>query len=221
MLRTIDARYNHLRPPDGEFLKQHLRDLENARQVQQNLFPRGLPCVPGREFAGLCKPARRVAGDYYDLFELGSGQVVVALGDVAVKGLGSALVMAGLHAVVRCRLRQFVDDLARLVEELNGYLLTATAADVFVSLFLAVLDTGTGQLRYVNAGHPPPIALRAAEDEPTRGRGLPPPAAEGVPLPAAGGPHRARRHSPGPHPAGQAGNSAAGRRVLSGPLPLW
>jgi sigma-B regulation protein RsbU (phosphoserine phosphatase) len=78
---------------------------------------------------------------------------------VAGKGLGPALVMAGLHAWVRSRLPHRTADLPGLVGDLNSYLLASTPDDLFVSLFLAVLDGGTGCLRYVNAGHPGPILL--------------------------------------------------------------
>ncbi|MCI0455954.1 MAG: hypothetical protein L0Z62_03115, partial [Gemmataceae bacterium] len=66
-------------------LQQHVYDLETARQVQQSLFPRELPLVPPWEFAAGCRPARVVAGDYYDLFAARPDQVAVALGDVSGK----------------------------------------------------------------------------------------------------------------------------------------
>src|SRR5262245_49249991 len=80
--------------------QHYLRELQAARQVQQKLFPCRLPRVPGWEFAAVCLPARIVSGDYYDLFELEAGQVAVALGDVSGKGLGPALVMVALHALL-------------------------------------------------------------------------------------------------------------------------
>src|SRR5262249_62072222 len=131
-------------------LPEHRGAREAAWTAQQNLFPRQLPAAPGWEFAAACRPARAVAGDYYDLFKAAPGRLAVALGDVAGKGLGPALVMAGLHALVRCRLSQMSDRLPALVEELNPYLLGSTPADLFVTLFLAVLDAPTGRLRYVH-----------------------------------------------------------------------
>src|SRR5262245_11042256 len=98
MLKNAHLRPKARKPRADQALKYHLRDLETARQVQQNLFPRELPRVPGWEFAASCQPARVVAGDYYDLFEVMPRRVVIALGDVSGKGLGPALVMASLHA---------------------------------------------------------------------------------------------------------------------------
>jgi phosphoserine phosphatase RsbU/P len=141
-------------------LQQH--ELEAARQVQQKLFPDQMPIARGWEFAGHCRPARILAGDYYDVFDLGSGRIVLAIGDVAGKGLGPSLVMAGLHAMIRSRISQYIDKLPECMHELNQYLLASTPDDMFVTLFLGVLDAGTGRLTFVNAGHPQPILLDLA-----------------------------------------------------------
>jgi sigma-B regulation protein RsbU (phosphoserine phosphatase) len=155
-------------PLHFQVLQAHLRDLEEARQVQRGLFPSALPTLPGWDCAGLCRPARVVAGDYYDLFEAAPGRLAVVLGDVAGKGLGPALVMAALHALVRSRLRPLRDDLPGLIREINFYLLATTPPDMFVTLFLAVLDLSTGRLDYVNGGHPHPLALAGPGAEPVR-----------------------------------------------------
>jgi sigma-B regulation protein RsbU (phosphoserine phosphatase) len=148
-------------------LEQYRQDLAQAREVQQRLFPCRSPAVPGWECAVLCRPARIVSGDYHDLFEVAPDHLAVALGDVAGKRLGPALVMAGLHALIRTALVCPDVNLGKLVEGLNRYLLDSMPQDMFVTLFLAVLDVRTGQLRYVNAGHPAGVVLapRAAEEE--------------------------------------------------------
>jgi sigma-B regulation protein RsbU (phosphoserine phosphatase) len=145
-----------------------LWDLEAASRVQQKLFPERMPQAPGWEFAGLCRPARMLAGDYYDVFALTPGQVGLALGDVAGKGVGPALVMASLHALIRSRLALYGGDLPRLMHELNQYLFASLPEDMFVTLFLGVLDERTGRLRYVNAGHGHPILVTAQGQEPAR-----------------------------------------------------
>jgi serine phosphatase RsbU (regulator of sigma subunit) len=143
-------------------------ELQTAHHVQQHLFPRHLPRVAGWEWAALCRPARAVAGDYYDLFEVTPGRVAVALGDVSGKGLGPALIMASVHALVRSRLPHRLADLPGLVAELDRYLLAVTPDDMFVTLFLGVLDVGSGRLRYTNAGHPPPLLAEERGGEPCR-----------------------------------------------------
>jgi sigma-B regulation protein RsbU (phosphoserine phosphatase) len=133
--------------------------LETARRVQQHLFPRELPRPAGWDVAAAWRPAQVVAGDYLDVWWLGAEHLALVLGDVAGKGFGPALVMAGLRALVRSRLPHRSHDLGGLTRELNDYLLASTPDDLFVTLFLGVLEVSTGRLRYVNAGHPPPVLL--------------------------------------------------------------
>ncbi|MDP2960139.1 MAG: SpoIIE family protein phosphatase, partial [candidate division Zixibacteria bacterium] len=135
------------------------RDLEIAKQVQQNLFPKKLPAVPGWEFAGICRSARAVGGDYYDIFEVAPGKVLLALGDVSGKGLGASLLMASVHSAIRSRAGISLDDPSKLIVELNRHLLSSTSPETFVTLFLGLLDLETGKLQYVNCGHPPPILM--------------------------------------------------------------
>jgi phosphoserine phosphatase RsbU/P len=151
--------------PDGAAI-WYSPDLEEARRVQQRLFPRNLPALPGWDLVAACRPARMVAGDYYDVFPLGRDQVVLTLGDVAGKGLGPALVMAGLRAVLHSLMPHRSDDLLGVMGELNDYLLDTTPDEMFVSLFLSILDVPTGRLRYANAGHIPPLVLAAGEPMP-------------------------------------------------------
>src|SRR3989441_1094497 len=77
------------------------RELEVAREVQQRLFPRGLPVAPGLDYYGAWRAARGVSGDYLDYIELPGGSLGVAIGDVSGKGLSAALLMSSLHSMVR------------------------------------------------------------------------------------------------------------------------
>lgn len=142
------------------------RDIEIARRVQQSLFPQVLPQPPGWDLAACCRPAREVGGDYYDLFEPAPGMLALALGDVSGKGLGASLLTASLHSTLRGRLPAQLDDLAGLMSEVNEHLVQSTPAGIFATLFVGLLDTATGRLRYVNGGHPAPMLLRAVASEP-------------------------------------------------------
>jgi sigma-B regulation protein RsbU (phosphoserine phosphatase) len=144
----------------------HPGALETARQVQQRLFPRRLPHVPGWDFAACCRPAQAVGGDYYDLFPAGPGRLAVAVGDVSGKGLGPALVMAHLHGLVRGLLPADPADLGGFAANLNDRLGDSLPDDWFVTLFLAVVDLADGRLSYVNAGHPPALLLDAKHTAP-------------------------------------------------------
>ncbi len=168
MFQPVSLPHRFRSAATGHELLPSWRELETAQQVQQALFPTDLPRPAGWDFAAECRPARAVAGDYHDLFEPQPGRLTLALGDVAGKGLGPALVTAGLHALVRRRLPGRLDDLPGVMAEINDYLLPATPEDFFVSLVLAVLDLDSGQLTYVNAGHPAPIVVRERVDLPLR-----------------------------------------------------
>jgi serine phosphatase RsbU (regulator of sigma subunit) len=136
---------------------QVARDYEIARKVQQDLFPDTLPDEPGWEFAAMCRPAKAVGGDYYDIFEVAPGRILFAQGDVSGKGLGASLVMASVHAIIRSWAGTRHDEPSKLVEELNTYLISSSAPETFVTLFLGILDTRSGLVGYVNCGHPPAI----------------------------------------------------------------
>ncbi len=138
---------------------QFAREVEIARDVQRNLFPRELPAVPGLEVAALCRPARTVAGDYYDVLRGADGGLCVALGDVSGKGVGASLLSAGVHAMVRSRLPAAACDLGRLLEDLNAHLVESSADGMFATVVVAGIEPGTGRVRYANAGHPPPLLL--------------------------------------------------------------
>ncbi len=146
---------------EAEFSKE----LDIARQVQQNLFPKQLPTPSGWEFAGICEPAKAVGGDYYDIFEAISGKVVIALGDVSGKGLGASFVMSGVHSTIRTNTEKSIDNPVGLINELNKYLLGSTSKNIFVTLFLGIINLETGQMQYVNCGHPPAFIVRKENSE--------------------------------------------------------
>jgi sigma-B regulation protein RsbU (phosphoserine phosphatase) len=165
MLQTHNG-FMSATPDTADVLSRSLRE---AQQVQQHLLPRELPRPDGWDLAAAYRPARVVSGDYYDVFDAGPGRLALALGDVSGKGLGPALVMAGLRAALRVRLHGGAGDLAGVLRDLNAYLLDSTPDDMFVSLIVGVLDVDNGRFRYGNAGHPPPLVLHGTADgEPIR-----------------------------------------------------
>ena len=146
-------------------------ELEIAREVQNQLYPKGWPDVPRLKVRALCQPARMVSGDYYDYDMLGDSLLAIALGDVAGKGISAALLMATLQSSVRTRL-SFSRDAAALSGEhpclstsalvfsLNSQLYKTTSPEKYATFFLGVFDTRTSRFNYTNAGHLPPILFR-------------------------------------------------------------
>ncbi|NIM19394.1 MAG: SpoIIE family protein phosphatase [Candidatus Latescibacteria bacterium] len=140
---------------------EQAKELDLARQVQQNLFPAELPSVAGWELAGICRLARQVGGDYFDLFKVSGDRFAIALGDVAGKGLGPAMVMSSVHTMIRSHLRRPGVGLPELMANLNEHLHASTAPDMFITLFLGLLAPDSGLFRFVNGGHNPGIVLRS------------------------------------------------------------
>ena len=135
-------------------------EIEIAREVQLALLPTSHPKVPGWSIWGYTRPANDVGGDLVDYIDLDS-RTGVALGDVAGKGLGAALLMAKLQATLRATVPD-AGSLARLGERLNTILLRDGIHNRYATLFYLELSAGSGQVRFLNAGHNPPCLLRGS-----------------------------------------------------------
>ncbi|GBD35734.1 Phosphoserine phosphatase RsbU [bacterium HR36] len=139
------------------------REMEFARQMQAILLPGQLPRLPEYEFFAHYKAARYVGGDFYTILPLPDDRLVLAVGDVAGKGVAAALLMARMTADVRyCVLTQSSPELAMGL--LSQLLTQAGLEDRFVTMALGVLHPSTHRLTVVNAGHPPPIVRRNQND---------------------------------------------------------
>ena len=137
------------------------RDLELAAAIQRNLMPRSCPPVKGYDISGANLPCRTVGGDTYDFLPRSGGRLWVAVGDVAGKGLPAAMLMSHFQAMLR-GLAEADRPLPQLVGRLNDNLSGMLAANQFISFFVVELEPKDGILSYVNAGHNPPILVRAS-----------------------------------------------------------
>jgi sigma-B regulation protein RsbU (phosphoserine phosphatase) len=140
------------------------RELEIARDVQQRLFPQKLPLVKGLDFAGYCRPAQGVGGDYYDFIHLATGSLGIAVGDVSGKGIAAALMMASLQASLRGQTIKPCDTLSEMIHHINSLVYEASTSSRYATFFYAQYDPLTRKLRYVNAGHNPPMLRRKKSD---------------------------------------------------------
>jgi serine phosphatase RsbU (regulator of sigma subunit) len=134
------------------------REMELAAEIQRSLLPSRAPQVPGFSLSGSNQPCLTVGGDYFD-FGTGPEGLRLALGDVSGKGTGAALIMAVLRATVRAHWH--VLDTADATTRINRTLCENIPTGKYVTFFLARLDPDSGHLRYVNAGHNPPLLVRA------------------------------------------------------------
>ena len=135
------------------------RELELATEIQQRFQPSAPPKLEGYEFQGISFSCYEIGGDYYDFIPLEGGRMLIALGDVSGKGTAAALLMSSLHAAMH---GQFTANrsLEDAITAVNKYLADNTPANRFVTLFVAELNPSAGTLKYINAGHNPPLVGR-------------------------------------------------------------
>ena len=138
------------------------REARAAALMQRQLLPAEDPSIPGYRFLGYTEPCYEVGGDYYDWLDLGEGRYGLVLGDVAGKGMGAALLMAGLQAAFRAR-AESTSDPAELMHRLNDSLARTAPSNRFVTFFFIELDCRTHRVRCINAGHAPaPLLVRTS-----------------------------------------------------------
>jgi sigma-B regulation protein RsbU (phosphoserine phosphatase) len=133
--------------------------------VQERLFPQTLPPIDGIDYAGACRPALGVGGDYYDFLALPGGQLGIAIGDVSGKGIAAALTMASLQASLRGEATRMTNDLATVVSNVNRLVYEASSANRYATFFYAQYNPASRQLTYVNAGHNPPMLFHRSAGE--------------------------------------------------------
>jgi len=135
-------------------------ELRTARQVQQRLLPERIPQLALFDLAAVSVPSQQVGGDYYDFVILDPDHLAIVIADVTGKGIPAAILMSNLQAAVRT-LALGDHSVIYAVSSLNDTLCGSTEPHQFATLFYAVLEVETGGLEYSNAGHNPPIVLRA------------------------------------------------------------
>jgi len=148
------------------------QEMDAARELQFGMLPLVFPaCTPEQpvEIHALMEPAREVGGDLYDFFRSSEHLFCFLVGDVSGKGAAAAMFMARTRSLVRMAVQLWRkmsgDQLApvRIIEAVNQELCQNNRDRMFVTLFLGVLDTKTGVITYVNAGHLAPCVLRASD----------------------------------------------------------
>ena len=155
-------------------------EIEIAREVQSQLFPREIPEMRTLRVKAVCQPARLVSGDYYDYEMVGGTQVALAIADVAGKGISAALLMAAIQSSLRAQLQNVLDlvpaggsgsqdagiSTSHLVSNLNQQLYSTTALEKYATFCMGIYDEPSSTLTYTNAGHLPPLLVRDGKAEP-------------------------------------------------------
>ncbi|MHB1177525.1 MAG: PP2C family protein-serine/threonine phosphatase [Daejeonella sp.] len=134
------------------------RDMELAVEVQGMLVPRSLPKTGSMEVGATYLPNQNIGGDYFDFIKLRSGEFLWCIADASGKGVPAALLMANFQASLRAW-ASVESDLVKVTERLNEIVVFNTNGERFITLFLGLYNESTRQLKYVNAGHNPPILI--------------------------------------------------------------
>ena len=132
-------------------------ELDRASQIQKNLLVEKPPEVPGFKICAFQEQSRLVGGDLYDLKLLPDGDLIFLVADVSGKGMGAALLMSNILASFRILYEQNTDDLAEMSQKVSLQLCNYASTSNFATLFIGKLNPASGRIRYVNAGHNPPL----------------------------------------------------------------
>lgn len=141
-------------------------ELMIASGIQAQMLPNTFPAFPEREefdiFAAM-RPAKEVGGDFYDFFLLGEKNIAVVMADVSGKGVPAAMIMAIIRTLIKSYAHAKM-SLSEIFDKVNRTMCTDNSEGYFVTAWMGVLNTETGVLNFVNAGHNPPLIRRTDEN---------------------------------------------------------
>jgi len=163
--RQLQQAFDELKAAQEQLIeKERLeRELKVAADIQMSILPDILPIHEHFDFGGRILPARQVGGDFYDVFVLDDHKIGVLIGDVADKGVPSAIFMARAHALIIAEADRSTSpgDVLRMA---NRHITRLEKSTQFVTALYGVLDTLTGEFSYARAGHEPPLLLHEHGD---------------------------------------------------------
>lgn len=161
--RMRDRNQVMIRAIEQDLQLAHLhRELASAAAIQMGLLPNQrpfFPRFPELDIHAVLKPAKVVGGDLYETMQVENDQILVAVGDVSGKGMPAALYMMRTLTLLRAQAGGGLQP-EELLPVLNRLLCESNEADMFVTLYIAILSLRTGRLRLLNGGHNPPLLSR-------------------------------------------------------------
>lgn len=138
--------------------EKYKREMELASEVQHMLIPDTLPNEKNFALSKIYMPHSNVGGDYLDYIKFSENRFAICIADISGKGVAAALLMANFQALIQNLIYQY-RDLETFVFALNQSVYRITKADKFITFFIAEIDTEKGSVRYINAGHYPPVMI--------------------------------------------------------------
>jgi sigma-B regulation protein RsbU (phosphoserine phosphatase) len=158
--RQLQLAYDELKAAQAQLIEKERmeRELQLAAEIQVSILPQALPQVPGFDFGACMVPARMVGGDLYDIFILDENRVGILIGDVADKGIPSAIFMARAHALVMAEAAHGGSP-ADILLRANHHLIQLEQANLFVTVLFGILDIRTCEFDFARAGHELPLLV--------------------------------------------------------------
>jgi serine phosphatase RsbU (regulator of sigma subunit) len=158
--RQLQKAYDELKAAQEQLIeKERLeRELQVAAEIQISILPDVLPTNPCFDFGARIDPARQVGGDFYDVFPVGENKMAVLIGDVADKGVPSAIFMARVHALIMAEADAHLTP-EEVLRKVNAHVTRLEKSTQFVTALYGILDCATGHFDYARAGHEPPLLL--------------------------------------------------------------
>ena len=162
-------------------LEQEIRERERveqelrlARSMQQASLPKEVPTLEGWQIFSYFQPARDVGGDFYDFFDLGDGQVGLAVGDATGKGMPAAIAVTASCSMLRAVAQALGSSSpGEVLEQVNETLLSRIPPNMFITCCYAILEPESGHLVYANAGHNLPCCCHEDATTDLEARGMP------------------------------------------------
>jgi serine phosphatase RsbU (regulator of sigma subunit) len=160
--QMLQQAYDELKAAQAQLIeKERLeRELQLAADIQLSILPDVLPDADEFGFGARILPARQVGGDFYDVFELKDHRIGVLIGDVADKGVPSALFMARAHALIMAEADIGMTP-AEVMTLVNTHITRLQKSTQFVTVLYGILDLKTRDFSYARAGHEPPLIVHA------------------------------------------------------------
>jgi sigma-B regulation protein RsbU (phosphoserine phosphatase) len=158
--KQLQTAYDELKAAQAQLIeKERLeRELQVAADIQLSILPDELPALDDFDFGARIHPARQVGGDLYDVFFLKDGKVGVLIGDVADKGIPSAIFMARAHALIMAE-ADTGRNAGETLQRVNYHITRLQKSTQFVTVLYGILDVETRVFNYARAGHEPPLIL--------------------------------------------------------------
>jgi len=162
--RALQQAYDELKAAQSQIIaKEKLeKELQLAAGIQISILPKQVPDLPGFDFGAFMDPARAIGGDFYDLFRIDEHRVGILIGDVADKGVPSALFMARVHALISAEAFH-CDHPGEVLRRVNHYLFSRDETDLFITGIYGMLDNRSGEFSYARAGHEIPLLHEAGQ----------------------------------------------------------